>query len=75
MSELTKSQIEELKNNPQIQATIKRNKSEAGREREAKLMLLGYNQALLDTNQIPSGMTRQYLEAIVTEMKEKLLPL
>jgi hypothetical protein len=72
MSELTQGQIDQLKNDPQIQATIERNKIAAAQERESKLMMLGYNQALLETGQIPEGMSRKDLEGIVANMREKL---
>lgn len=42
------------------------------REKDQKLVMLGYNQALLDTGCIPEGMTRDQVQKIVSELREKL---
>jgi hypothetical protein len=57
---------------PTIQATIEANKIKATKSRDAELMLLGYNQALLDYGQLPEGWERQDMARTIEEQKAKL---
>lgn len=72
MSQLTKEQIEKLVNNPMIKATVEANKARAKATRQADLMLLGYNQALLDNNLWLEGHTRESWAEVVAQQKSKL---
>jgi hypothetical protein len=73
---LTEKEIEKLKNDPAIQATAEANKAAAAQRAEAKretdLLLLGYNQALLDNHQWPSGHTSRTWADVIEMQKAKL---
>jgi hypothetical protein len=71
---LTKLQIEQLMNDKGIQATIEANKIKAEKSRDADLMMLGYNQALLDVGQaaLPEGWTVEDLQVVINKQREKL---
>lgn len=70
--ELTSEQITKLANEPAIQATIEANKAQTQPKRESDLMLLGYNQALLDYGQLPEGWETQDMIRTINEQKAKL---
>ncbi len=72
MTGLNASQIEKLMSDPQIQATIEANKAKAQAKRESDLMLLGYNQALLDCGKLPEGWERQDMIRTINDQKAKL---
>jgi hypothetical protein len=74
MTGLTKDQVKQLLNDPSIQATEEENKAKAKARRESDLMLLGYNQALLDVGKpaLPKGWTVQKLQGVVNKQREKL---
>jgi hypothetical protein len=71
---LTKEQVTQLVNDPEIQATIEANKIKAASQRDAELMTLGYNQALLDVGQaaLPDGWTEKDLREVISKQREKL---
>ncbi len=72
MTGLNAEQIAKLTNDPQIQATVEANKVKAQAKRESDLMLLGYNQALLDYGQLPEGWERQDMIRTIDNQKAKL---
>lgn len=76
MSQLTPEQVSKLVNDPSIQATTEANRTtEAQRakaKRETDLMLLGYNQALLDNHQWPQGHTSRTWADVIETQKNKL---
>jgi hypothetical protein len=69
---LTKEQIKKLTSNPKIQKTIKANKEAIAKRRECDLMLLGYNQALLDTGQHPEGHDYNSWSEVIKGQRDKL---
>jgi hypothetical protein len=73
-NKLTRDQINQLVNDPAIQATVEANKIKAAKARDTELMMLGYNQALLDVGQaaLPEGWTIQDLQEVVNRQREKL---
>lgn len=72
MPQLTQEQINQLANNPTIKTTVEANKVKAQARGESDLMLLGYNQALLDYGQLPEGHTTQSWEEVIEGQKTKL---
>lgn len=73
MAKLTKEQIAKLISDPKIQETVEKNKKLAVNNRDRKLMLLGYNQALLDNGGLPDeGLTVEALERIIANSKLEL---
>jgi hypothetical protein len=72
MPQLTLEQITKLTEDPAVQATIETNKAQAQARRESDLMLLGYNQALLDYGQLPEGWETQDMIRTIAEQKAKL---
>lgn len=72
MPQLTPEQITKLSNDPTIKATVEANKAQAQARRESELMLLGYNQALLDYGQLPEGWETKDMTRTVNEQKAKL---
>lgn len=72
MTGLNADQIEKLMSDPEIQATIEANKARAAKKRESDLMLLGYNQALLDYGQLREGWETQYMIRTINKQKAKL---
>ena len=72
MTGLSADQIEKLMNDPQIQATVEANKIRAQAKRESDLMMLGYNQALLDYGKLPEGWERQDMIRTIDNQKAKL---
>jgi len=74
MTGLNADQIRELMLDPEIQATIEANKAKAAKKRAAKLMLVGYNQALLDCGQscLPAGWTLVQMQDVINGQREKL---
>ncbi len=71
---LTPEQVTKLVNDPKIQATIEANKEAVARRRDNDLMMVGYNQALLDVGQaaLPEGWTANDLQEVINEKREKL---
>ena len=69
---LTREQVLELVNNPDIQATEKANKELALKCRESDLMVLGYNQALYDYGNWPEGHTSESWLQVIEAQKERL---
>jgi hypothetical protein len=67
---LTPDQVKVYLSDKRIKATVTKNKVLAVREREGNLMLLGYNQALLDHG-VPEGVSRQSLVDAVESLKRK----
>jgi hypothetical protein len=57
-----------------IKATIEANKVKIAKRRDVELMLLGYNQALLDCGQpaLPSGWTVDDLQEVINKQRGKL---
>lgn len=72
MTGLNADQIRKLMSDPEIQATIEANKAKAQARRESDLMLLGYNQALLDYGQLPEGWETQDMIRTISDQKAKL---
>lgn len=72
MAGLTPEQITQLTNNPQIKATVEANKAKAQARRESDLMLLGYNQCLLENGPLPEGWTVQDMQSVIDSQKAKL---
>lgn len=72
MSQLTPEQITKLIDDPQIKATIETNKAQAQAKRESDLMVLGYNQALLDWEHIPEGHFPSTWNEVIKGQKAKL---
>ncbi len=72
MPQLTLEQINQLANDPSIQATIEANKVKAQAKRESDLMLLGYNEALLDNHVWPEGHTSATWGDVIEMQKRKL---
>lgn len=71
---LNQEQITQLMNDPKIQATIEANKIKAAKARDTDLMMLGYNQALLDVGQaaLPEGWATEDLQEAINKQREKL---
>jgi hypothetical protein len=69
---LSKEQIAQLVNDPSIKATIEVNKAAAQAQLESDLMLLGYNQAILDYGQLPEGWETQDMIRTIEEQRAKL---
>lgn len=71
---LTPEQVTQLVNDPEIQKTVEANKVEAAKRRDTDLMLVGYNQALLDVGQaaLPEGWTTNDLQEVINKQREKL---
>lgn len=65
-------QILQLVNDPTIKATIEANKTEIFKQHESDLMMLGYNQALLDYGHLPEGWDTQDMVRTIEEQKAKL---
>lgn len=61
-----------LANDPGIKATVEANKAQAQARRESELMLLGYNQALLDYGNLPNGWETQTMINTINDQKVKL---
>lgn len=72
MTKLTPEQVAKLINDPQIKATLQANKTRAQLKRESDLMLLGYNQAILDYGKLPAGHTVQSWNDVIEGQKAKL---
>ncbi len=74
MTGLNADQIEKLMSDPEIQATIEANKARAAKNRGAELMLIGYNQALLDCGQaaLPEGWTLVQMQDVINGQRAKL---
>lgn len=74
MTGLNAKQVAKLMSSPDIQATIRANKAQAAKDRDAELMLLGYNQALLDCGQaaLPEGWTTAELQDVINGQRAKL---
>jgi hypothetical protein len=68
MPKLTREEIKQLISGHTIQATIEADKA----TRESDLMLLGYNQALLDYGQLPEGWETRDMIRTIDEQKAKL---
>ena len=73
-SGLTQEQITQLVNDPEIQKTIEANKVEVLARRDADLMMVGYNQALLDVGQaaLPKGWTTNDLQKVIAKQRKRL---
>lgn len=71
---MTEDQITQLMQDKNIQATIEANKAEAAKQRDAELMILGYNQALLDCGKaaLPQDWTTDQLQLVINKQREKL---
>lgn len=74
MTELNPEQIAQLTNDENVQATIEANKVQVAKDRDTELMLLGYNQALLDCGQadLPEGWTTADLQEVIRKQRDKL---
>lgn len=70
---LTQDQIfKHLINDPMIKATIEDNQDKAKAQHEADLMLLGYNQCLLENGFLPEGWSAQDMKSVISHQKAKL---
>lgn len=72
MAAKSKEQILQILKGNKTQADIEANKAAAAQRRESDLMILGYNQALLDTGNLPEGFTMAGMVKIIESQKAKL---
>jgi hypothetical protein len=72
MTGLTADQVHQLVNDETIQATVQANKKDAARWRDAELMSLGYNQALLETGNLPEGWTAKDMQDVINKQRNRL---